>query len=81
MSPVRHCFLLILALILVAGGHAFTLYRANKPNHRSGSDSRNKSENVDLDETDNGSFDRLKNVLSNLNPSVGLMHAVRLYRE
>ncbi|EFO94158.1 hypothetical protein CRE_31479 [Caenorhabditis remanei] len=42
--------------------------------------SRNKSENVDLDETDGDSFDRMRSVLGNMNPAYGLMHRIR-YRE
>nr|pir protein F23F12.1 [imported] - Caenorhabditis elegans [Caenorhabditis elegans] len=41
---------------------------------------RNKSENVDLDETDGDSFDRMRSVLGGMNPSLGLMHRIR-YRE
>uniref|UniRef100_A0A8R1DKY2 Uncharacterized protein n=1 Tax=Caenorhabditis japonica TaxID=281687 RepID=A0A8R1DKY2_CAEJA len=77
-----HVFLLFVCIFLLIGNaEGFTLYRATKPNHHSGSDSRNKSENVDLDETDNGSFDRLRNVLGNLNPAIGLMHNTRYFKE
>ncbi|EFO94157.1 hypothetical protein CRE_31486 [Caenorhabditis remanei] len=70
---------LILCLLII-GSQGFTLYRAQKPNRHSGSDSRNKSENVDLDETDGDSFDRMRSVLGNMNPAYGLMHRIR-YRE
>ncbi|CAB3402777.1 unnamed protein product [Caenorhabditis bovis] len=72
----------IVLLILVVAAHGFTLYRPTaKPKHHSGSDSRAVSENVDLDETDEGSYDRLKNVIANLNPRVGLMHSSFLGNE
>ncbi|CAP30810.2 Protein CBG11772 [Caenorhabditis briggsae] len=71
---------LIILHFLFVQIYSFTLYRAQKPNHHSGSDSRNKSENVDLDETDGDSFDRMRNVLGSMNPALGLMHRIR-YRE
>uniref|UniRef100_A0A1I7UP14 Neuropeptide n=1 Tax=Caenorhabditis tropicalis TaxID=1561998 RepID=A0A1I7UP14_9PELO len=71
---MRSFIVFFLLINLICG---FTLYRAQKPNHHSGSDSRNKSENVDLDETDGESFDRMRNVLGSMNPSFGLMHRIR----
>ncbi|UMM21633.1 hypothetical protein L5515_003229 [Caenorhabditis briggsae] len=68
---------LIILHFLFVQIYSFTLYRAQKPNHHSGSDSRNKSENVDLDETDGDSFDRMRNVLGSMNPALGLMHRIR----
>ncbi|CCD69931.1 Neuropeptide-Like Protein [Caenorhabditis elegans] len=79
-SSIIFYVFLILIVNLIGESHGFTLYRAQKPSHHSGSDSRNKSENVDLDETDGDSFDRMRSVLGGMNPSLGLMHRIR-YRE
>ncbi|CAI5445282.1 unnamed protein product [Caenorhabditis angaria] len=67
--------LVFLAIFTIFSVNSFTLYRPSKPNHHSGSDSRAVSENVDLDDTDDGSFDRMRDVLGNIRPSVGLMHS------